>query len=280
VLQQAWSRIRTELGSLLGEHGVAIEIDDADYEAIIAAVAGGVDRRAVVRMIESWRLELIPFGIEIVVEPSVRMVAAAGGFAVLSTICFALGPAWSLSRPAVTADLKGEPGAVARRFGVGSLLVVGQLAVSLALVTAGGLFLRGALRAAGANPGFALEHQLVVTVDPGVAGYDETRARTLFRSMLQHVRATPGVVDASMASMVPFGELREGRAVRLTQDGGIGSDFVVIAYDYFKTLGLGCLRGREFTSPTMSRCDKARDHRRASSHAGCSATPTRSAARH
>ena len=195
----------------------------------------------------AWFGSVIPFGIEIVVQPSVRMVAAAGGFAVLSTICFALGPAWSLSRPAVTADLKGEPGAVARRFGVGSLLVVGQLAVSLALVTAGGLFLRGALRAAAANPGFALEHQLVVTVDPGVAGYDETRARTLFRSMLQRVRATPGVVDASMASMVPFGEIRDGRAVRLTQDGGIGSDFVVIASDYFKTLGLRMLRGREFT---------------------------------
>jgi putative ABC transport system permease protein len=50
-----------------------------------------------------------------------------------------------------------------------------------------------------------------------------------------------------MASMVPFGELRDGRAVRLTQDGGIGSDFVVIASDYFKTLGLRMLRGREFT---------------------------------
>jgi len=88
----------------------------------------------------------------------------------------------------VTADLKGEPGRVARRFGVGSLLVVGQLAVSLALVAAGGLFVRGAIRAAAANPGFALDHQLVVAVDPSVAGYDETRGRALFRAMLQRVR--------------------------------------------------------------------------------------------
>jgi two-component system chemotaxis response regulator CheY len=42
--------------NLLGE-GARIEIDDADYEAIVAAVLDGVDRRAVVRMIESWRLE-------------------------------------------------------------------------------------------------------------------------------------------------------------------------------------------------------------------------------
>src|SRR6185295_8938949 len=44
-----------------------------------------------------------------------------------------------------------------------------------------------------------------------------------------------------------FGELRDGRAVRLREDAGVSSDFVVIASDYFKTLGLRMLRGREFT---------------------------------
>ena len=187
-------------------------------------------------------------GIELIVQPSVRMVAAAAGFAVLSTICFALGPAWSLSRPEVTSDLKGEPGRAARRFGVGSLLAVGQLAVSLALVAAGGLFVRGALQAAAADVGFSLDRQLVVAVDPSVAGYEETRARPLFRAMLQRLRATPGVEAASMASTVPFGEIQEGRRVRLTPGpDGIDADFVVVGSDYFKTLGLRVLRGREFT---------------------------------
>src|SRR6185295_3302395 len=104
-----------------------------------------------------------------------------------------------------------------------------------------------AIRAAAANPGFALDHQLVVNVDASVAGYDEARTRTLFRSVLQRLRGTPGVVDATMASMVPFGEIREGRSVRLTPETGIGADFVVVASDYFKTLGLRVLRGREFT---------------------------------
>src|SRR3989442_3953630 len=136
----------------------------------------------------------------------------------------------------MTADLKGDPGRVGRRFGVGSLLVVGHLAVSLALVAAGGLFVRGAIRAAAANPGFALDHQLVIAVDPSVAGYDETRARALFRTMLQRLRTTPGVEDASMASMVPFGEIREGRSIRLTQEPGVSADFVVVGSNYFRTL--------------------------------------------
>ncbi len=71
-----------------------------------------------------------------------RLIGAAVLFAVLSTILFALGPAWSLSRPDLTDDLKLAPGRLTRRVPSGSVLVVAQLSVSLALVVAGGLFAR------------------------------------------------------------------------------------------------------------------------------------------
>src|SRR5262249_24720259 len=60
-------------------------------------------------------------------------------------------------------------------------------------------------------------------------------------------RGAPGVVGASMASTVPFGEIREGRRVRLTPDTGVDADFLIVASNYFATLGLHVLRGREFT---------------------------------
>jgi two-component system chemotaxis sensor kinase CheA len=57
-LRAAWDQIRTDLGKLTGEHhDRSIEIDDADYEAIVKAVLNGVDAHEVVRMIQSWRLE-------------------------------------------------------------------------------------------------------------------------------------------------------------------------------------------------------------------------------
>ena len=57
-LREAWDQIRVDLAKLMGEHhDRSIEIDDADYEAIIQAVLNGVDPKEVVRMIESWRLE-------------------------------------------------------------------------------------------------------------------------------------------------------------------------------------------------------------------------------
>lgn len=57
-LHQAWTRIRADLGNLIGEHRSSlIEIDDADFQTVIKAVQDGVEPEYVVRMIESWRLE-------------------------------------------------------------------------------------------------------------------------------------------------------------------------------------------------------------------------------
>ncbi len=57
-LHQAWTQTRSDLAKLIGEQlRSSIEIDDADYQAIIKAVLDGVDSKVVVRLIESWRLE-------------------------------------------------------------------------------------------------------------------------------------------------------------------------------------------------------------------------------
>ncbi len=201
------------------------------------------------RALGAWLDTVLPLGIELVVEPSPRMLVAAVALAVFSTVVFALGPAWRLSRPTVTADLKGEPGQIGRRLRGGSALVGAQLAVSLALVAVGGLFMRGAIKAAGATPGFALEQQLVIGLDPSLAGYSETRTRDSYRGVLQRVRSLPGVERASFASMVPYGEFSEGGRASLP-NGAEESEvnFTIITSDYFETLGLTILRGRGFSA--------------------------------
>ena len=201
------------------------------------------------RALGAWLSTVLPLGVELVVEPSPRMLVAAVALAVFSTTVFALGPAWRLSRPAVASDLKSESGQVARRLRSGAFLVGAQLAVSLALVVVGGLFMRGAIKAAGATPGFALERQLVVGLDPSLSGYAETRTRESYRAVLERIRAVPGVERASLASMVPYGEFSEGNPVSLpngTEE--VGANFTIISSDYFETLGLPILRGRAFSS--------------------------------
>jgi predicted permease len=188
-------------------------------------------------------------GVEFTIEPSGWMVFVAGGLAVFSALCFALGPAWRLSRPSVTSDLKDVPEGVARRVGSGTVLVGIQLTVSLALLAVGALFVRSAVEAAGASPGFALERQLVFSLDPSFGAYDEARTRDLYRSALQRVQSIPGVEHASLASKVAFGEFVEGGFVaspdRKAQD--VAAGFTIVTSRFFETLRLPILRGRGFT---------------------------------
>jgi predicted permease len=194
---------------------------------------------------------VFPIAVVIDARPDVRVLAAAGGFALVSTLFFGLGPAWAASRAELVPELKsdtrdGTGRRAASRLMSGPVLVISQLAVSLALVAAGGLFVRGALNVAVSDPGFSLDHQLIVGVDASMAGYDEAHGRATYRRLLERLRALPGVDRVSMASTVPFGDVTEGRDARVG-DRKISSGYVIVGAGYFKTLGLPMLRGREFT---------------------------------
>ena len=213
----------------------------------VGAAIGTVIAWWTTRALASWFAGVMVLGIEIVVEPSPRIVLAAAAFAGFSTICFALGPAWSLSRAAVAGDLKGEPIRAGRRLLTGSTLVVAQLAVSLALVASGGLFVRAAIQAASAEPGFALAHQLVFGLDPQLTGRGEGRTRATYAAVLDRIRAMPGVESAGLASIVPFGGMSEGRGVSVPgRSGEVNAQFMIVSSGYFETLRLPALRGRLF----------------------------------
>jgi predicted permease len=134
------------------------------------------------------------------------------------------------------------------------VLVVGQIALSLMLLSAGGLFARGALKAAAANPGFSYDRQLLVAIDPAMAQYDKSRGRESQRAALERIRRVPGVLAAAGASSVPFGEFHEGESVERVggpanpdQSARASAVYRVVGAGYFDTLGLPMVRGREFS---------------------------------
>ncbi|MCC7124904.1 MAG: ABC transporter permease [Acidobacteria bacterium] len=187
-------------------------------------------------------------GVSLTLALSWRTIAVASMLAVVSTVCFALGPAWRLTRPAVTSDLKDEPDVV-RRFGSGGVLVGLQLAVSMALLAVGGLFIRSATAAGNADPGFGIERLLVFSVDPSLGSYDEPRTRTLYGTVLDRVQAMPGVEHAGLASKVTFGEFMESGIVATTDAPTRESlaGFTIVTSTYFNTVRLPILQGRGFT---------------------------------
>jgi putative ABC transport system permease protein len=197
---------------------------------------------------------VMPMAIEFETGPDALVLFATTAFAVVATVVSGLGPALKMSRADLVSDLKdlaaaGEP-SLGRRFTMRNVLVVGQIALSLMLLAAGGLFARGALKAAAANPGFSYERQFLVGIDPSLAQYDEVKGRELRRVALERIRRVPGVDAAGYANSVPFGEFHEGETVERvggTDAQGVSATFRIISGDYFRTLNLPMVRGREFT---------------------------------
>ncbi len=273
--------IRLALGS-----GRAPIVRQLMIEGFMLSLAGGVVGLA----IAFWAARLLVssmapalggmFAFALDPAPDARVLGATLAFSALATLVFALGPAWKLSRTNVVPELKEQGGETGRskwrRLSLRNALVVSQVALSLALLTAAGLFMRAAGKAAGAEPGFSLAHSIVTNLDPSMAGYDETKGRDLYRRLLERMRSLPGVEAASVASVVPFGDMTMGRSVEkvgsegnrpaneagdssFSMGGGgggvprdrgnfVGVNYYVVGADYFQTLGIRILRGRAFNA--------------------------------
>ena len=201
---------------------------------------------------------VMPLGIAFDARPDLVVLTATTAFAMMATVASGLGPALKLSRTDLVADLKaltadGSP-LLGKRFSARNVMVVGQIALSLMLLSSGGLFARGALKAASANPGFSYERQLLVGVDPTMVQYDAVRGRASTTGVLTRVRAIPGVAAAALAATIPFGEFHEGHSVepvggatRPDLPARVNANYRVIGAEYFKALGLPMVRGREFS---------------------------------
>jgi putative ABC transport system permease protein len=213
---------------------------------------------------------VFPLAIEFDAKPDLAVVLATSAFAILATLMFGIGPSLKLSRADLVNDLKDDAASrssslFGRRFSSRNVLVVGQIALSLMLLSAGGLFARSALHAAAANPGFSYDRALLASIDPALAQFSESRGREVRRVALERVRHLPGVEAVGIASSVPFGEFHEGQLVERVGAGTIlpgappiSSTYRIVSADYFGALNLPMLRGREFTAIEEESTDAAR----------------------
>ena len=231
-------------------------------EGLVLAVPGGVAGLAVSAWSTSLLLKsmggLVPIDLVYSSAPDVRVLAATILFCVLSTVLFAVWPAWNLSRPDLVTDLKdGEHdlsgGKPARLFSRRNLLVVGQVALSLVLLTAAGLFVRSASHAAGVQPGFRMDGLVLAEFDASLAGYQEAQGRQIYRALLDRVRAVPGVTSAALGATVPFGMVSLGRALEKESEPHpaphpLNCRFNLAGDGYFETMKIPLLRGRTFTA--------------------------------
>lgn len=179
-------------------------------ESALLSLAGGAAGFLLVPYVNGLFSGLLPRSqpLPIDLEPAfdLRLFAFGAILSLVTGVVFGLVPAFGASRPDLESDLKegaAGSGAGRGRQRARRCLVVGQLALSMVLLTAAGLFLRSLQRAARIDPGFDRADVLIAGFD-FPASIDRTHATPFYRGVLERVTALPGVVAASYGNHVPL----------------------------------------------------------------------------
>ncbi len=183
-----------------------------------------------------------------------RVFAYSMGAAILTGVIVGIVPAIRASRGNLNAVLhEGGRGVVGSKSRLRSALVVVQVAGSLMLLIVAALFTRSLIRVQHQNFGFEPRQLLDFSMNPAEIGDDDAQGIQFYKTLLDRVRALPGVESASIANSAPMGYI--SNADSLAIDGyqspeGQPTPFVqynVVSPDYFKTLRIALRSGREFT---------------------------------
>lgn len=143
-----------------------------------------------------------------------------------------------------------------------SLLIVGEIAVSLILLIGAGLLIQSFLRLQRVNPGFNEQNLLLLRMALPRERYSKPEAVSVFyQKVYPRIQSLPGVKAAGAASIVPLSGLNArieftvaGRPPASKQDTP-AAQYRMISPNYFETMGIALLSGRDFTEQ-----DKADAH--------------------
>jgi len=146
----------------------------------------------------------------------------------------------------MTGGLLGSPG----RLGVGKLLVVFQVALSLTLLVGTSMLVRSTRALANVDPGLSRDRLLIVTVDAAPAGVESERLAQLSRELLERVRRIPGVDAASFSENGVFSGTESFTTLHVEgftprADADTSANYDRVGPGYFKAIGARLIEGRD-----------------------------------
>ena len=184
--------------------------------------------------------------------PNLRILAFTAAASVLTGLLFGLAPAWRATRIDLTPALKNVRSSLSRSLRPGRVLSIAQLALSLLLLVAAGLFVRSLQNLNGKDVSVPRQSVLILRVEPkgsdqrGVPGTTERLDRT-YRELMRRAREIPGVEHVSMANSTPTMPLSSAGAPVLLPSGERARVPMLMVYpNYFATVGMPIISGRDF----------------------------------
>jgi predicted permease len=178
-----------------------------------------------------------------------RILAFTAGISILALLLFGLVPALQANRPGTASLARAHTHS---RLPAARLLIAGQMALSLFLMIAAGLFIRTLVNLRHLDTGFARENVLVLMLDPRPAyGQQREKYLGLYGNLIGRARELPGVRSASFSNHTFFGGGDSRRTI--TYEGHITQaprderpNLLTITPGFPETFGLSLIAGRTF----------------------------------
>lgn len=230
-------------------------------ESVLLAATGGV----LGLLLAQWLLNAtnaaqlpIPLASTPTLGIDTRVIVFGFGLSVLTGLAFGLWPALRNTRRDVIAALKdmadGEAGQPVRWRGAKGLLVIIQVATSLALLAGGGLLVRSMLAATHMDLGFDPQHVSVTTIDVAQAGRRGEAGVTMLMNIRERIASLPGVEKAALSTRIPLTPFGPSNSLVLDEhatlapaDRSAEIAFACVTPEYFGALGVPLRFGRLFT---------------------------------
>jgi putative ABC transport system permease protein len=227
-------------------------------ESLLLSSAGAVGGVAIAywstRLLAAVQLPApVPLALDLAID--VRVLAFTTLVAVMTSLAFGLAPALTASRVDLVAAIKGSAGEGRGHGRLRSGFLVAQVSMSVLLLVAAGLFIRGFRNARSFDLGFDTDRVLTASVDLETRGYSEARGREFVRAIVERLGAAPGVVGANALDIVPVTlSNRTGQMIR-EGDPEPGPDrpplpnvyLNAVGPGHFRTLRIAMAAGRDFT---------------------------------
>lgn len=187
--------------------------------------------------------------------PDVRVLLFTVAVSILTGLLSGLVPAWRGSQLSPHAAMQANSGKLISGsiFGLGKTLVVAQVGLSVLLVVAAGLLLSTFWKLTSLDAGFEPDHVLLMSVDLRNGHYASGQKTTVYREMIERLRAIPGVRSAGASDMTPICGCGLTSEVVIENLGGTSSQDATVNVNwvsdhYFETLGISMVAGRDFNS--------------------------------
>jgi macrolide transport system ATP-binding/permease protein len=226
-------------------------------ESLVLALAGGL-AGVFVGMLASDLLGSVKlhtsFSVILDFQFDWRVFLYAFGLALATGLVVGVVPAWRASNGRMLQVMRdGGRTVTPSRSWLRNGLVVAQVGGSLMLLIIAGLMTRSLGNVRQMQLGFRAPGVLDFTMDPMEIGYGQARGIEFYKAVVERVRSVPGVKSASVAFSAPLGYYQNGDSVEVPgmelakgeAPPPIGTNQVLP--DYFKTMGIPVIEGRDFT---------------------------------